>query len=301
MNKKPTVLVVDDSQTSRNHLVRILEDDYVVLEAIGGVEAIQIAKSVLPDIILLDIVMPQMDGYEVLSHIREERETKYIPVIFITSLDHEGGEEKGLSLGANDYITKPYNPTITKLRVQVVLKITEQIRTINELSMADIVTKLPNRWYFEKRLSEEWERAAAEKRALGILMVAVDNLRQYNSSYGYKSGDELLVKVAKIVKVGGIVSPGDIAARWEYPRFVLLLQNSTAADANTIAEKIRSAVSSANLKGPDGKDAEITISVGVNSAVPGVGDSTEQDFIKNADSALYLAHELGRNRVVVNS
>ncbi|MCL2224282.1 MAG: diguanylate cyclase [Defluviitaleaceae bacterium] len=299
--KKATILVVDDSRISRSHLVRILQDDYLVHDAPGGVEAIQVAKAVVPDLILSDIVMPQMDGYEVLSRLREMRETKDIPVVFITSLDQEGDEAKGLELGAKDYITKPYNPTIVKLRIEVLLKMMEQVETIRELSLMDTVTKLPNRRYFEQRLTEEWQRAIEENRRLGILMIGVDTLRSFNTIYGYRCGDAMLAKMAEIVSNHALINPGDFAARWEYSGFIVLLQNVTDNECNTIGENIRKAVEDTTIVVSTEENTQVTISVGAVSASPADSEFNEQKFIANADSALYLAKELGRNKVVVHS
>lgn len=299
--KKGTILVVDDSRVSQTHLVQILQDEYVIHAASGGIEALQVAKAAKPDIILLDIVMPQMDGYEVLAALREAGETRDIPVIFITSLDQESDEEKGLRLGAVDYISKPYNPIIVKLRISLQLKIVEQMRRINELSMMDSVSKLPNRRYFDKRLREEWQRAMSENRQLGILMIDVDKLRTYNAIYGYSHGDECLVAVAGIIAENALLSPGDLAARWAYGGFAVLILNATGGECSTIGENIRKAVEELAITNPDGEETNVTISIGANAVAPSSGECTIEQFISNADSALYLAKELGRNQVVVHS
>jgi diguanylate cyclase (GGDEF)-like protein len=301
MNKKRTILVIDDSSISLNHLVRILEDEYIVLVASGGVEGVQVAKAAKPDIILSDIVMPQMDGYEVLSALRELRETKDIPVVFITSLDQECNEAKGLELGASDYISKPFNPTIVKLRVRLLLKLVEQMQIINEMGMVDTTTRLPNRHYFDVRLKEEWKRAAGEDSTLGILRIDIDKIRSYNTIHGYRAGDEMLVKVAEIISDNTLVQPGNIAARWAFGGFVVLLQKVTDSECNSIGENIRKAVEGAIIKVAGGEDTFVTISVGACSVKPAAGEISEEKFISNADSALYLAKELGCNRVVVHS
>ena len=300
-NKKQTILVVDNSVTSRQSLVQILEDDYIIHTAASGVEAFQVARDERPDIILLDIIMPQMDGYETLSVLRKEAETKDIPVIFITGLDQECDEEKGLSLGADDYISKPYNPVIVKLRIRVLLKVVSQMRTINELSMMDIVSKLPNRNYFDKRLREEWQRALSENRQLGILMVDVDKFRTYSAIYGYNHSDKTIASVAKIITENALLSPGDLAARWAHDGFVVLVQNASNNECSAIGEKIRKVIEDTVFVTKDGENTRITISVGVNSVMPASGEFTMEQLISNTDSALYLAKELGHNQVVVHS
>lgn len=296
---KRTVLVVDDSRVSQGHLVQILRDEYIVHAASGGNEAIQVAKAVRPDIILLDIIMPQMDGYEVLSVLRSIAETKTIPVIFVTALDQECDEEKGLRLGADDYVSKPYNPTIVKLRINVMLGIAEQIRVINEMSMMDAVTKLPDRRCFDKYLREEWQRALSENGRLGVLMVDVDKLRSLNTIYGYDYGDAALLQVAKIISDNVNLDKGDFAARWAYGAFVVLLQN--ADECKVVGENICKAVEFVDVQVSGGESVNITVSVGANSVSPALDECTIAQFISNADSALYLAKELGRNQVVWHS
>jgi diguanylate cyclase (GGDEF)-like protein len=300
-SRKGTILVVDDSRVGQAHLVQILQDEYIVHAASSGIEAIQVARVAKPDIILLDVVMPQMDGYETIAALQDSEETDTIPVIFITSLDQGSDEEKGLRLGAVDYITKPYNPVIVKLRISVQLKIVDQMRQIAELSMMDTVSKLPNRRYFDKRLREEWQRASKEERQLGILMIDVDKLRTYNAIYGYNHGDLCLLSVAGIISEKALLSPGDFAARWAYGGFVVLLLNANKGECSTVSEIIRKSVEENTITSLGGETIKATVSIGANSVMPAAGDCTIEQFISNADSALYLAKELGRNQVVVHS
>ncbi|MCL2047737.1 MAG: diguanylate cyclase [Defluviitaleaceae bacterium] len=298
--KKSTILVVDDSRISQTHLVNILQNDYIIHAASDGLEAIHLAKAIKPDLILLDIVMPQMDGYEVIEHLRKSTETRDIPVIFITSLYHESDEEKGLSLGAADYISKPYNPIIVKLRISLQIKIIEQMRTINELSMMDMVSGLPNRKFFESRIREEGLRAKGENRNLGILMIDVDKLRTFNTIYGYNHGDECLRAVGKIISQEAVTQPGDFAARWAFGGFAVLLVNmSCSGECAAIGEKIRQAVDDLVVPYDGGENDIVTVSIGANYGSP--NDISVEQLISNADSALYLAKELGRNQVVIHS
>ncbi|MCL1843500.1 MAG: diguanylate cyclase [Defluviitaleaceae bacterium] len=298
---KYSVLVVDDSRVSQTHLMQILQDEYVVYSANSGVEALQITKAENPDIILLDIVMPQMDGYETLAALKASAETKDIPVIFITSLDHDSNEEKGLRLGAADYISKPYNPIIVKLRISLQLQLLAQMRQISELSMMDAVSRLPNRRYFDSRLREEWQRAKNENHLLGVLLMDVDKLRSYNTIYGYTHGDAAILAISEIIAKTAVCCPGDLTARWAYGGFAVLLQNADRAVCNTVGENIRCAIESAEIPSPDGAPANLTMSIGANSVSPALGDVTLEQFISKADSSLFLAKELGRNRVVVHS
>ena len=296
---KSTILIVDDSRLSMMHLVQILQDSYLLHTASSGVEAVQVARAVRPDIILLDIVMPQMDGYEALSVLKETQETKDIPVIFISSLDQEINEEKGLSLGAVDYISKPYNPAIVKLRVGVQLKLVNQMRLISNLSMTDPITRLPNRRYFDLRLEEEWKRAKAEGRRLGIIVMEIDKFRSFGTKNGYKAGDAVVVAVAGIVSKHGSQSVGDVVARWTNSGFVVLLQSADHATCNMVSESIRREVEELEVSVPEGDFSGFTVSVGGNSSEPSTDFMDLDEFISNADSSMYLAKELGRNQVVI--
>lgn len=299
--RKSTVLVVDDSRLSMMHLVQILQDDYSLHTATSGVEAVQVARAVRPDIILLDIVMPQMDGYEALAMLRQEHETKDIPVIFISSLDQEVNEEKGLTLGASDYISKPYNPTIVKLRVGIHLKIVNQLKTIQSLSMTDPVTKLPNRRYFDLRLGEEWRRAKSDGRRLGLIVFEIDNFRSFGTRNGYRAGDAALEAVAAIASKHGSLSVGDIVARWSNSGFAILLQSADHAICSMVSEAIRREVAEMAVEAAGDSYSDFTVSVGGNSAEPAADFRDLDEFVSGADSSMYLAKELGRNQVVIYS
>jgi len=296
--RKNSVLIVDDSRVSLMHLLQILQDDYIVHTAESGAEAIQIAKVAKPDVILLDVVMPQMDGFETLNALQNIHETKKIPVMFVTSLDQDMDEEKGLRLGAVDYIAKPYNPTIVKLRVGLQMKLQEQLREIQHLSMADTTTGLSNRRHFDRRLQEEWKRAAAQNYEIGILLANIDKFKRFNRINGLKKGDESLLAVAHLVEATA-TNPGDLAARWSDDGFAVLLAHASGAECNSVAENLRKSV--ADLELADVSATMLTISIGANSINPATADCTVEQFISNADSSLYLAKELGRNMVVVHS
>ena len=299
--KKSTVLVVDDSRVGLTHLVNILQDDYILHTAASGVEAIQSAKAIIPDLILMDIVMPQMDGYEAMTTLKNSLETRDIPVIFITSLDQDGNEEKGLLLGAVDYISKPYNPTIVKLRVSLQLRIINQMKMITELSLMDTVTKLPNRHYFSLRLRDEWERAKSENRMLGLILMDVDKLRSYNAIYGFNQGDAGLIAIADIITRETGTQPGNIAARWADDGFAALIQNADIGVCNTISDDIRREIEKTDVLTADGEKTNFTVSIGANAINFAVDNGDFDKFIANADAALYLAKELGRNQVVAHS
>jgi diguanylate cyclase (GGDEF)-like protein len=299
--KQSKLLLVDDSRIGLMHMVQILQDEYQVFTASSGVEAVQMAVVAKPDLILMDIVMPQMDGYEALALMRETLETKDIPVIFISSLDQDINEEKALRLGAVDYIFKPYNPMIVKLRINVQLRIVNQVRRILEQSLVDTVTNLPSKQYFNMRVKDEWIRAGSNRYALGVMMVGVDNMKNFNRQYGIIQGDKMLHAVAKVVSDKAILKPGDVAARWAEDIFITLSLDTGMAHCNMIGENIRSAVEDTVIKNSAGVECSTTVSVGVHTVEPSDISEDLEEFITKAEEALYLAKELGRNQVVAAS
>jgi diguanylate cyclase (GGDEF)-like protein len=293
--KKNSVLVVDDEKSNLMVLTHILSQDYAIYTAKDGQDAINKAMKFLPDLILLDIVMPEMDGYEVLATLKKTEETQEIPVIFITGLNSSEDEEKGLVLNAADYINKPFRPAIVKLRVRNQMQIVNQIRTIERLSMVDQLTDIPNRRSFDNRLNMEWSRAIREKTSISLLMMDVDKFKVYNDTYGHQQGDIVLQTVASVFQQT-LKRPGDFAARWGGEEFAVLLPLSDSSGALMVAEQIRANVESAVIPCQDGGTTKVTISIGVNTECPGC-DSLIDSFISSADSALYTAKANGRNRV----
>jgi len=295
MDKKNSLLIVDDEHTNLKVLAHILGDEYTIYTAANGASAIEKAKEYMPDLILLDILMPEMNGYEALSIIKKTDEIKKTPIIFITGLDSDEDQEKGLSLEASDYITKPLNAKIVKLRVRNQIQIINQMRTIERLSRIDQLTDIPNRRSFDERLQMEWKRAIREKTPISLIMIDIDNFKRINDTYGHPQGDIVLQTIAKILPQS-FRRPGDIASRWGGEEFTVLLPNTTLSGALEVAEKIRECVENENIPCDDNTTIKVTISIGVNSIVPD-RDSHTKDLITDADKALYLAKGSGKNRV----
>jgi len=298
MIMKKRILVVDDQETTITLLIRILNPEYDVITAKSGQEGILIAEKELPDIILLDILMLDLDGYTVLSMLKSSELTKNIPVIFITSLNDAADEEKGLALGASDYITKPFSPAIVKLRIQNQIRIIEHLNTIEKLSKIDQLTDLPNRRCFEGQITSEWGRASRDNTPISILMIDIDYFKKYNDNFGHLQGDVALKAVAmafkKILK-----RPSDFAARWGGEEFVILLPNTNESGAIGIAEQVRKGIEEMEIPSDDALAAKVTVSIGVNTQSHEDEQShtnTIYDFVSKADKALYDAKNKGRNR-----
>ena len=296
MNK---ILIVDDSRLSQAHLAQILSEEYEIITASDGGNAIDIARKELPDLILLDVIMPNIDGYAVLEALHALPETKNIPVIFITGLDQDADEEKGLSMGAADYIAKPFNPVLIRLRVKQQIKMVNQLKTIEQLTTIDGLTGLPNRRYFDRRLSEEWERAIFSKHEIGLCMLDVDGLKAYNDSHGFKSGDMCLSTISNII-TNELDIPGHFAARWGGEQFAILMPGTSGADNYTFCEKIRALVENTEIESTDGEQTNITISGGIFTVNPSDSDIDKDSFVSQANASLYLAKELGGNKTILS-
>ena len=295
MENKNSVLIVDDEKSNLLYLNHILGDDYKIFTARDAGEAIKRANKYRPDLILLDVVMPDMSGYEAITTLKESDETKEIPVIFVTGLSGSEDEMKGLDLGADDYITKPFNDTIVKLRVRNQIKIVNQMRAIERLSMVDQLTDIANRRSFDIRIASEWSRAVRDQSAVSVMMIDVDRFKNYNDTYGHQQGDTALKTVAGILE-RNLKRPGDLAARWGGEEFSVLLPMTDAAGALAMAESIRADIENAAIPCEDGSFTSVTASIGVNSVIPSRKDFLDA-FLLKADNALYTAKETGRNRV----
>jgi len=296
-DKKNSVLIIDDQETTITVLTNILNNEYIIYSAVNGRSGILAANKYLPDVILLDVLMFDMDGFEVIKELKSSDDTKDIPVIFITTLVNYADEEKGLALGAVDYITKPFSPAIVRLRLRNQIKIITHMHTIEKYGMFDQLTEIPNRRSFDMQIKKEWARANREKTKFSILMIDLDNFKKYNDSYGHLQGDKALKAVVNAF-LSVLKRPGDFAARWGGEEFVILLPCTDSKGASEIAEQIRAKVENTIIPLDENVNTIITVSIGVNTKVYGQVSSISE-FSDNADKALYSAKKNGRNKVCV--
>jgi diguanylate cyclase (GGDEF)-like protein len=290
-----SVLIVDDETPNHIFLTQLLSPEYTVFSTKDGRNAIQKAMDISPDIILLDIMMPGISGYEVLSELKNIDETRDIPVIFITALNTSEDEQKGLALEAVDYISKPFSADVVKLRVRNQIKIVNQMREINRLSMTDQLTGIANRRGFNLLFNREWNRSIRDKSPIGVLLLDVDKFKVYNDTYGHQQGDAVLKEIAKTT-TETLERATDFAARWGGEEFIVLLPNTNPDGALKVAEKIRANIERLKIPLPNGETTRVTASIGVNSVIPSRQDCVNE-HIEKADKALYLAKQTGRNRV----
>ena len=290
------VLVADDDAVNRDVLGELLKPEYTVLLARNGAQALERAMRHLPDLILLDVMMPDMDGYEVLRRLRADPLTEHISVIFISGLDRPEDEANGLKMGAADYITKPFNQTVVMARVALHLQVVRQRRMLERLANVDGLTELANRRRFDEVYALEWQRARRSGRPLSLALLDVDAFKQFNDRYGHPAGDRALRAVARTA-AAAMRRPADLAARYGGEELVLLLPETGAAEACRVVSQLLRAVAGLSIAHEaSGVAAILTASAGGATLEPG-GAETASDLFDAADAELYRAKQAGRNRV----
>ena len=297
VKKEFTILIIDDEKINVDILGSILSPTYNLLISRNGPRALEIAREYLPDLILLDVLMPDMSGFELIKELKENGVTEKIPVIFITGLSGADDEEKGFFLGAVDYIAKPFNKAIVKARVNTHIKIIDQMRMIERIGLIDPLTKIMNRRGFESRLGVEWSKAQRERTPISFFMIDADHFKGYNDTYGHQQGDVALKLVAEKAYFA-LKRPADFAARWGGEEFVALLPGTNLDGALYVAERIRASVEETVILTEDGTKTRITVSIGVETVMPG-DETSSSEMINRADQALYKAKSSGRNQVVI--
>ena len=301
-----TILVADDEPINRALIQRRLErEGYRVLTAQNGGEAVEKTKESLPDLVILDVMMPQMDGLDACRLIKEDARTRDIPVIFLSARDETEMKVSGLTLGANDYISKPFKAEELIARVHVAIRLKrerDQLRTsaeeataradvAQERAMTDALTGLLNRYGLQHVLAREHAEARRYNRSLACLMIDMDNFKTINDTFGHAAGDLSLQQISGILREA--VRRSDTVFRYGGEEFLVLLPETDLDGATALAEKIRAAAASRHF-GDGERIFTLTLSAGVTSLCD---NESGNDMIARADMALYQAKERGRNRV----
>lgn len=293
---KPRILVVDDQRLNLSILHGLLKDDHQVMVATSGEQGLKAAATGRPDLILLDINMPGIDGYEVCVRLKQDPLTMKIPVIFITSMSESEDETRGLELGAADYITKPFHASVVRARVRTQIRLKQQSDLLEAYAFRDGLTGLANRRAFDDRAVAEWNRCLRYGAALSAIMIDVDHFKLYNDSYGHGQGDECLRGVARALD-RRVQRAGDLLARYGGEEFVVLLPDTTLPDAVSVGESLRAGVEALQMEHRASKVADhVTISVGVATTVP-MREGRPGTLLERADSMLYACKAAGRNCV----
>ena len=297
--KKPTILVVDDMTTTLLLLHDLLKDTYEVKIAKSGTKALEILESPNDiDLILLDIEMPDINGYEVCKILKNNEQTKNIPIIFITGRTSQEDEEYGLNLGAIDYITKPFNKAIVKLRIKNYLNLKIKNDMLEKLSMYDGLTNIRNRRFFDETFEKTFSEIKRDKKSLAVLMIDIDFFKPYNDNYGHGQGDETLRKVAKALEKT-IKRASDFVARYGGEEFVILLKDINKDGVEAVANNLLNAIRELKITHEFSKiENYVTVSIGV-SYYNSSSDITKLELLLKADETLYNVKNSGRNNFAI--
>ncbi len=290
------ILIIDDSPVQATHLKNILSEDYEVTTAQTAQEGLKQAHSGDYSLILLDVVMPEMDGFMLLKKLQEEVVTRHIPVILITSLTDIESEQRGLTLGAVDYISKPGHPLIVKARVNTHIKLYQYRKQVEYQSMTDQLTGVANRRRHDLYSLTKWQEATRLQIPFSICMFDIDKFKVYNDTFGHPAGDKVISAVASTA-AARLQRSTDFFARYGGEEFVAFLLGDSAEKAFAYLKEIRRDVENLHIPHNPNISQWVTISIGGITTIP-KPETTYQTYLKMADAMLYDAKRLGRNRVV---
>jgi diguanylate cyclase (GGDEF)-like protein len=294
------------------------ERQYRVRVATSGRRALAAAGSVPPDLVMLDINMPDMDGYEVCRRLKQDETTRDVPVIFISALDEAMDKVKAFESGGADYVTKPFQFEEVLARIENQLKISRlqremerknaelrqanlhlerANRMLHSLSYLDGLTGIANRRHFEETIDQEWRRATRTRSALSLIMLDIDRFKVLNDAFGHQCGDECLKRVASALS-DALKRAGDTVTRYGGEEFAVILPGTELDGATAFAEELRSRIEALAIEHAHPESKVVTVSLGVATACPREGRSYSV-LVADADRALYTSKEEGRNRVSV--
>lgn len=290
------ILVVDDEPANIEVIADIFDDDYDVLIATDGQRALEIAGTSEPEVVLLDVMMPGMDGFEVCRRLKDQRATADIAVIFITGMGDVDAEAKGLELGAVDYVNKPINPPVVRRRVDNQIELKRARDRLAQLAITDGLTQIANRGHFDASLAREYARLARRGEPLALILIDIDSFKEFNDTYGHIAGDDSLRAVARVVD-GAASRPADLAARYGGEEFACILPDTDLDGARRIADRIASGIEDLAIKHEASDVADhLTASIGVASMTC-TPDRSPLNVVAIADEQLYAAKANGRARI----
>lgn len=295
-NKKPLLLVVDDQPDNIQTLYAIFMDECEVCMATNGADAVAFCRARQPDLVLLDVVMPEIGGYDVCDQLKNDPLTAHIPLIFVTAQNDPAEEAHGFDKGGVDFITKPFHANVVKARVRTHLTLKHQSDLLRSLSLTDGLTGIANRRQFDQVIENEWRRCMRAGQPLALIMIDVDFFKLYNDHYGHQAGDQCLVAVAGALK-SNFPRASDLLARYGGEEFVAILPSTPLQGAEQKARQLEKAIR--DLKLPHGKSTTasvVTISLGVAATIPTKGQE-HASIISQADGQLYLAKQAGRGQM----
>ena len=291
------VLIVDDEPANVHSLAAALGGNYDLRFATDAARALELAASVAFDLILLDVVMPDMDGFDVLRRLKADEATRAVPVIFVTSMGEVADEELGFALGAVDYMTKPASAPLVRARVRTHIELKRQRDLLEQRALVDQLTGIANRRRFDEALEQRWRHAARDNTPLLLVLIDVDLFKQYNDHYGHAAGDDCLKRIAGVLQTT-FAQAGELAARIGGEEFALLLPGGNVpARMRQLLHGVHElqlahACSSAG--------AWVSVSAGAIETVP-KPDASSRPLLEAADQLLYQAKRNGRARCVYSA
>jgi len=307
------ILIVDDSPTSRAALRSLLERmKHSVVEADDGKKGLEMYQRDRPDLVLIDVVMPVMDGYEAARRMRATSTDEWVPIIFLSSKEDDQDLERAIESGGDDYLVKPVSFVVLNAKIRALQRLDtmhgKQLemsralaaanRELEKLSHQDGLTGIANRRYFDGYLSTEVRRAAREHQPLSLILADVDQFKAFNDCYGHQVGDDCLRRVAAALTSAGR-RPADLAARYGGEEFAMVLPGTDLDGAVDVAQSVSRVIDSLAIPHARSNVSQsVTLSQGVVSLTP-EKESPPEDLIQRADQALYQAKQQGRNRFVV--
>ena len=307
-NKRPIILIAEDDRAIRNNIAQLLESEgYQVIETSNGEECLAAYQNMTPNLVLLDAMMPKMNGFDCCKKLKLLPGSAYTPILMITGLDDETSVNWAFDSGASDFITKPIRWTVLRQRVRVHLEnnqlyqqLAKANKKLTQLASVDDLTKLANQRVFLKQLQAEWQRRETKRVNLSLILADVDHFKHYNETYGYLQGDQYLIQVANTIKQCLKHQTG-LAARYGGEKFAVLLPQTTLESATKVAEEIRLSVKALSIPHQSTALSEpITISLGVTCADPSIQLIDPYILFQSADKALYQAKAKGRDQVSVD-
>lgn len=294
---KARLLVVDDQPLNIRVMYEIFGADHEILMATSGAEALEICRRQAPDLVLLDVSMPDLDGLEVCRQLKADPLLQDVPVIFVTAGNTPEEESRGFAAGAVDFITKPVNPAVVRARVRTHLTLKYQSDLLRNLAYVDGLTGIANRRRFEETLTREWRTCHRVREGLAVGMIDVDHFKLFNDRYGHPAGDECLRRVAQALQTT-LQRPRDLLARYGGEEFACIIPASEANAVTGLFEHLRESIVALRIPHESSPTLPfVSISLGFHHAVPNA-DTAPGDWIATADEWLYEAKLQGRNRVV---
>jgi len=294
---KATILIVDDTPFNIHILAKALINNYEVKIATNGPDALKIVEQNKKiDLILLDIMMPDMDGYEVCRRIKQNPSNWDIPVVFITAKEGLQDQKKGFDLGAEDFIHKPFQLSLVLTRIDMLMRLKRISRKLEQLALVDPLTELPNGSALKKAVEQELQSAKQDKRSFSLLMIDIDHFEAFNHHYGHGAGNMCLQKIAHTLETI-INHEKDQVGRYSGAEFMLMLSHCDQNRMIDMAEEIRQKIELLHIPHDHSSVSDhVTVSIGVIS-VSHETEMTRSEIIEHAEQLLFVAKQAGRNRV----